>query len=144
MRVENVTTGEERKNSTCLGFHQLNKTIHKTNNDWDVSQNPGQESESTHKWNPFAGLDDLMYSTNSTPKDHHLGIHLPLWTFYQIWAKPQTHPHTAEPQIICWTASVVKLNTGMVCVSYRMLLLHRGIMGFELEFIWTAVLLHPE
>lgn len=110
MRVQNVTTEEERRNSTCLGFHELNKTIqthHKTNNDWDVSQNPAQKSESTHKLNHFARLDDPMYSTDGTPKDHHSGIDLRLWTSHQIWAQPhtlQSYRRSVEQQALWnWT-----------------------------------------
>lgn len=49
VRAENVTTGEERRNSTCLGLSTAKQnheqTHYKANNDWDVFQDPMHESD---------------------------------------------------------------------------------------------------
>lgn len=83
VRAENVTTGEKRRNSTCLELSTAKQnheqTHHKANNDWDVFQDPIHKSESayahTHKLNHLAGLDVPMYNADSTPENHHTGIH---------------------------------------------------------------------
>jgi len=49
VRAENVTTGEERRNSTCLGLSTAKQnheqTHYKANNYWDVFQDPMHESD---------------------------------------------------------------------------------------------------
>lgn len=53
VRAENVTTGEERRNSTCLGLSTAKQnheqTHYKANNDWDVFQDPMRESDESNE-----------------------------------------------------------------------------------------------
>lgn len=52
VRAENVTTSEERRNSTCLELSTAKQnheqTHHKANNDWDIFQDPTHKSESAY------------------------------------------------------------------------------------------------
>lgn len=110
-------------------FLQLNKTMNRPTIKQTMTGTSSKTRHAnrkvlmhTHKLNHFTGLDDPMYNADRTPENHHTGIHLSLWTSYQICGK-RTHTYTwlsysrrsVEKQVLWdWTQGLCQLESALI------------------------------